>query len=168
MTTVYLLLGTNMGDRLQLLADARTQIQASCGSIVQQSAIYETAAWGLEDQPDFLNMVVNIQTYLSPLDLLHATQKIENSLGRQRHIKWGQRTLDIDILLYGSSVIELPNLTIPHPFLQKRRFTLAPLAEIAVNIIHPVLHQSTAQLLAACTDPLPVYRTNYILPSAQK
>lgn len=137
---------------MHYLASAMEQITATCGSIAGQSHMYETAAWGLTEQPDFLNMVVRIETSLSPTDVLHAIQIIENTLGRQREIKWGQRTLDIDILFYNMEIISRPNLQIPHPHIQERRFVLAPLADIAPDIVHPVLQQTIAELLATCPD----------------
>ncbi|MBS1687229.1 MAG: 2-amino-4-hydroxy-6-hydroxymethyldihydropteridine diphosphokinase [Bacteroidetes bacterium] len=156
MNTAYLLLGSNEGDRFSWLHQGKEQIELNCGVSNIASSIYQTAAWGLEEQPDFLNQVICIQTLLNPAELLLCIQQIENNLGRQRTVKWGQRTLDIDILLYNSDVINLPNLNIPHPFLEKRRFTLAPLCEIAPSLVHPVLNKTMLQLLEDCPDPLPV------------
>jgi len=157
---VYLLLGSNEGDRQLWFKKALEQITQTCGIIKKQSSLYETAAWGIEEQPDFLNMVICIETNLAPIDLLHATQNIENTLGRQRAIKWGQRTLDIDILFYGTLIMNVPELIIPHPFLQERRFTLAPLCELGPEMIHPVLHETIKELLDVCPDPLVVNRLN--------
>lgn len=154
----YLLLGSNEGDRHLWLSKAREQITDMCGSITQQSSIYETGAWGITDQPDFLNQVILVETALHPLTLLHAIQQIEKALGRQRDVKWGPRTLDIDILFYDDIVLNAPALIIPHPYLQDRRFTLAPLAEIAPELMHPVLHQTVIQLLQACPDKLAANR----------
>lgn len=156
MNRVYLLLGSNEGDRRQWLQDAMGLLIQQCGTINRTSAIYQTAAWGLEDQPDFYNMALELDTALSPTELLQAIQDIEQQLGRQRVLKWGQRTLDIDVLFYNQEVLDTPELKIPHPYLQERRFALAPLNEIAPTLIHPVLHQPVSELLALCPDPLPV------------
>lgn len=130
-------------------------MEQTVGNIIAKSSLYETAAWGLEEQPDFLNMAICIETALSPQELLVAIQQVELNLGRQRTLKWGQRTLDIDILFYNRDVINDPQLTIPHPLLQERRFALTPLADIAPAFIHPILNKTIAQLLEDCTDPLP-------------
>ncbi|MGN6567798.1 MAG: 2-amino-4-hydroxy-6-hydroxymethyldihydropteridine diphosphokinase [Flavipsychrobacter sp.] len=156
MNVVYLLLGSNEGDRFDWLEKGKAMIRESGNVIVSVSAIYETAAWGLEEQPDFLNQVIRINTTFNPTDLLKNIQQVENILGRQRTVKWGQRTLDIDILLYNDEVVDLPELHIPHPFLAKRRFTLAPLAEIAPDIIHPIDKKTMLELLNDCPDSLPV------------
>jgi 2-amino-4-hydroxy-6-hydroxymethyldihydropteridine diphosphokinase len=158
MNDAYLLLGSNEGDREVWLQQAMEMIQQRCGKVVTSSALYRTAAWGKEDQPDFLNMVAHIKTRKTSLDLLHSTNEIENLLGRQRKVKWGQRTLDIDILLYSNDIVNLPELKIPHPFMQNRRFTLVPLNEIAPNIIHPKLNKTIHQLLLDCPDPLEVHK----------
>jgi len=159
MNAVYLLLGSNEGDRRRWLQLARTAMAEKAGRIVHASAIYETAAWGVTDQPDFLNQAICIYTALDPQSLLQAVQETEMTLGRQRTVKWGQRTLDIDILFFGDRVIDLPALKVPHPYLAERRFALQPLAEIAPELIHPVLQLSVAQLLAACPDPLAARKT---------
>lgn len=155
MTDVYLLLGSNEGDREQWLQQAVEQLGA-VGNISTQSAIYQTAAWGIEDQPAFLNMALCLQTELHPLELLQKIHHIEQNLGRQRTLKWGQRTLDIDILFYGDAVIDLPELKVPHPYLQERRFALVPLNEIAPDFLHPGLNKTISQLLDECPDKLEV------------
>jgi 2-amino-4-hydroxy-6-hydroxymethyldihydropteridine diphosphokinase len=155
---VYLLLGSNEGDRISWLQQCIAMLQQSSGDIVSQSAVYETAAWGKEDQPDFLNMAVCILTALSPEELLAAIQHIEKDLGRQREVKWGQRTLDIDILLYEDAVINLPELVVPHPHMQERRFVLVPLQQIVPGFLHPVFKKDITELLHECPDPLEVRR----------
>ena len=140
------------------LQKAMDLLTANCGTIIKRSSVYETAAWGITDQADFLNMAVQLQTSKSPTELLASILKIETTLGRQRSVKWGPRTLDIDILLYNDSIIETPELVIPHPFLQERLFTLLPLAEIAPDYIHPKLHKTIAQLSADCPDKLEVHK----------
>jgi 2-amino-4-hydroxy-6-hydroxymethyldihydropteridine diphosphokinase len=156
MNKVYLLLGSNAGNREALLQDACRQITTTCGIIVQRSSVYETAAWGMEKQDAFLNEVLCIDTLLQPEQLLKAIQTIEDNLGRQREILWGPRTLDIDILFFNTDIINLPHLKVPHPFLQKRRFTLVPIAEIAGSMMHPILHKTITDLLEECDDRLEV------------
>jgi 2-amino-4-hydroxy-6-hydroxymethyldihydropteridine diphosphokinase len=158
MEGVYILLGGNEGDREARLQQAVQQINAQCGPVVQQSSVYETAAWGLEDQPDFLNQAICIRTLLSPQELLQKTLAIEKAMGRHRVVKWGQRTIDIDIIFYGEQIVQEEQLVIPHPMMQDRRFVLAPLHEIAPNLVHPVLHKTVRQLLDECPDKLEVRR----------
>lgn len=156
MKRVYLLLGSNEGDRQQWLKEAELELSLHCGDVVLRSAIYSTAAWGLEEQPDFLNRAVAINTHLPAEEFLKQVQSIEKKLGRQRNVKWGQRTLDIDILFYGNEVINQPNLTVPHPHMQDRRFALVPLNDIAADVMHPVFNKTVKDLLADCSDPLEV------------
>ena len=160
MNEAYLLTGGNMGDRTGFLKEARKKIEYECGRIVQSSALYETAAWGKEDQESFLNQVLQLETMLSPRDLLITILKIEESLGRKREVKYGPRTIDIDILFYNNEIIEEEGLHIPHPRLQDRRFVLAPLSEIAPHKIHPLLLKSIEQLLKECPDQLEVNKIN--------
>ncbi len=154
--TAYLLLGSNEGNRQQWLSDAVRHIEASCGRIMNRSSIYTTAAWGIEEQPDFLNIAIAIDTELSASDLLQEILSIEKLLGRERKVKWGQRTIDIDILFFGNEIIDRPELKVPHPFIQDRRFALAPMNEIAPDLVHPVFNKTIAQLLRDCPDPLEV------------
>ena len=156
MPDVYLLLGGNLGDRLAFLKQARTSLANQVGSIKANSKFYETAAWGKTDQPSFLNQVLHVQTNLLPEELLHIIQSIEQTLGRERFEHWGARVIDIDILFYDDLVLQTQRLSIPHPHLHTRRFTLAPLAEIAPDLVHPVLHKTIKALLAACQDELEV------------
>lgn len=149
---IYILLGTNLGDRQANLSTAKTQILQKIGPILTESKIYETAAWGLTDQPNFLNQVIEIETKLSPSVLLKTILAIEKKMGRIRTQKWGERLIDIDILYYGKEVINQENLKIPHPYLQERRFTLVPLAQVAPEFKHPVLLKSNIELLEICTD----------------
>ena len=154
--TTYLLLGSNLGDRTALLQVARTQLATTVGKIIATSALYETAAWGREDQPAFLNQALAIRTNLSTDQLLVQCQAAERHAGRQRHERWGNRTLDVDILLFGDVIIDEPSLTVPHKRLVERRFALVPLAEIAGPLVHPQLGATISELLACCPDPLPV------------
>ena len=157
-TVAYLLLGSNLGDRVAHLQHAHTELAATAGEIVAASALYETAAWGVEDQPAFLNQVLAVRTPLAAPALLAACLATEQLAGRERRLRWGARTLDVDILLYGSEIIATPTLTVPHPALPARRFALVPLAGLASQLVHPQLHLTVAELLASCPDPLPVVR----------
>ncbi|MCC6186311.1 MAG: 2-amino-4-hydroxy-6-hydroxymethyldihydropteridine diphosphokinase, partial [Chitinophagaceae bacterium] len=124
MNTVYLLLGGNQGNRIENLTIACELIKKELGSIVAVSPIYETAAWGNENQPNFLNQAIKTNTKHSPIETLHIINHIENTLGRQRLEHWGARTLDIDILFYNEIILHSARLVIPHPELQNRRFAL--------------------------------------------
>ncbi|WP_286858747.1 MULTISPECIES: 2-amino-4-hydroxy-6-hydroxymethyldihydropteridine diphosphokinase [Sphingobacterium] len=156
MNKIFILLGTNLGDRLRQLLRAKQALEKQVGEILMASSIYETAAWGVEDQPAFLNQVILIKSGLSPMDCLNRTQQIELDLGRVRLKKWGQRAIDIDLLYFNDEIVNYPNLIIPHPFISERRFTLAPLAEIAPDYIHPVYKKNNVYLLHNCKDELPV------------
>ena len=149
---VYLLLGSNLGDRLQILQAARELIQKQIGEIDTISSIYETAPWGVLDQPSFLNQVVKVLTSLEPEETLRIILGIEHELGRVRYERWGARVIDIDILYFQDMILDSSRLTIPHPRLHERRFTLTPLAEIAPDFIHPLLKKSSVQLLEVCPD----------------
>jgi 2-amino-4-hydroxy-6-hydroxymethyldihydropteridine diphosphokinase len=153
---IFLLLGTNQGDRSRNLAAAKQLIEERAGKIVRFSSVYRTAAWGNHDQPEFYNQAIDISTRLLPQQLLTHILEIELELGRRRLEKWGPRTIDIDILFFHQLVINDSNLTVPHPRMPERRFALAPLTEIAAGFHHPVLHKDVATLLRECTDPLPV------------
>ncbi len=148
----FLLLGANLGERAATLARAVSLIDQRVGRVVLQSGLYETAAWGVTDQPAFLNQVLMVETTLEPEAVLVQTQAIEQELGRVRHDHWGARTIDIDLLYYDQLVWQSPTLTLPHPYLHQRRFTLVPLAEIAPHLMHPVLYKTTLALLNDCDD----------------
>ncbi len=156
MIRAFLLLGSNEGDRIALLANARSRIASLGGTIVKKSSIYQTAAWGKTEQAPFLNQVIEIKTALGPMELLKTLQSIEQTIGRVRKEKWGPRTIDIDILLYDNLATSTPELNIPHPGIPHRRFTLAPLAEVAGDLIHPLSKKSINELLEACDDTLTV------------
>ncbi len=143
---VYLLLGSNLGNRKEILDKAIQLLSQKVGLIVSQSKDYETKPWGMTDQPDFLNLAIAIHTNLEPLEILKQTQAIENQLGRVRKEKWGARLIDIDIMFYGNEIINEPGLKIPHPLLQERDFVLTPLAEIAPNFVHPGLGKTVSEL----------------------
>jgi 2-amino-4-hydroxy-6-hydroxymethyldihydropteridine diphosphokinase len=154
---VYLLLGSNMGARLQLLETAIKNIDLKIGEVVEKSSIYETAAWGKTDQPGFLNIAIAVNTLLRPLEVLTRTLDIESQLGRIREEKWGARLIDIDIIFYGNDIVNIPDqLQIPHPEMHKRKFVLEPLVEIAPDLQHPILNKSLSELLLELSDHLEV------------
>jgi 2-amino-4-hydroxy-6-hydroxymethyldihydropteridine diphosphokinase len=158
MQSVFLLLGSNLGDRLSFLETAAGRIDAVAGQILRRSSVYETQSWGKSDAPNYLNQVLLIQTGLSPMGLLEELLEIERGLGRKRGEKYGSRTIDIDILFYGQDIFNEPGLQIPHPELQNRRFTLEPLAEIAPYFTHPVLKKNILALKTKLIDDLNVKR----------
>ena len=160
MSTAYLLIGGNLGNRKDNLLKATSLIIEQCGVLTRSSSIYETAAWGITDQPSFLNQAVEISTSLNARQLMRKILKIEKEMGRTRNEKLGPRIIDIDILLFENEIHDLRFLKIPHPEMQNRRFVLTPLAEIDPGLQHPVLKKSIAQLLEECPDNLEVTKIN--------
>ncbi|HEY5970274.1 MAG TPA: 2-amino-4-hydroxy-6-hydroxymethyldihydropteridine diphosphokinase [Chitinophagaceae bacterium] len=156
MRTAYLLIGGNLGNRKENLSKAVTLINEQCGSLTRSSSIYETEAWGITDQPSFLNQALEISTSLTARQLIRRVLKIEEEMGRVRKEKLGPRIIDIDILLFENEIHDLRFLKIPHPEMQNRRFVLVPLAEIDSTLQHPVLKKSIAELLEECPDNLEV------------
>ena len=156
MDGIYLLLGTNLGDKFLQIKTAKTQIEELIGVIIKQSSIYKTAAWGVEDQDSFLNQVVKIQSKLNPVEILDKIAIIEESMGKVYVGKWQERIIDIDILYYYDQIVETKKLHIPHKELQHRNFTLAPLVEIAASEIHPILGKTQKELYKLCQDDLEV------------
>ena len=159
MAKVYLGLGSNKGDRLGFLRAALTETsKLGRTSIRTISSVYETEPVGRKDQAEFLNTVAEIETTMPPHNLLLELKRIEKELGRMDRVKWGPREIDIDILYYDDHVQESDTLTIPHPYLHQRRFTLVPLVEIAPEFVHPMLLKTNAELLAECEDESEVVR----------
>lgn len=156
MNTCFLLLGTNLGDRIANLARATELLEHFIGDILKTSAIYETQPWGKTNQPLFLNQVIQITTDLKPLDLLMTTQQLEEKMGREPSDRWDARIIDLDILYYENICFQSEKLTIPHLQIPFRRFTLVPLSEIAPDFVHPQLQKTNQMLLNVCEDKLQV------------
>ena len=154
---IYILLGSNLGDRLQVLSDTKQLIEKCVGKIVQSSAIYETEPWGVSNQPAFYNQVLQLKTSFDPHTLLLSLQEVEQRIGKIKLGKWRERLIDIDILYYDQLKLKDENLIIPHPEIQNRRFTLVPICELAPEFKHPVFEKTQKQLLATCPDKLKVW-----------
>jgi 2-amino-4-hydroxy-6-hydroxymethyldihydropteridine diphosphokinase len=147
------MLGGNVGDRMDFLRRAVDLLRCDVGRVVAMSAVYESEPWGFDDPCWFLNQVAVVETSLAPLALLESIQQIEQTLGRHRsHDGYQPRTMDIDILLYGNQIINLPDLVIPHPRMTERMFVLQPMAELAPELEHPVLHSTMKRLREQCRD----------------
>ncbi|MES2377968.1 MAG: 2-amino-4-hydroxy-6-hydroxymethyldihydropteridine diphosphokinase [Bacteroidota bacterium] len=154
MNNVFLLLGSNLGDRKLYLQQAIMHIAYDIAPTQKISSVYETQSWGKTDEPDYLNMVVELETELSAQTILDKILSIELVMGRKREEKWGSRIIDIDILYYNNDIIDEPGLHVPHPQLHNRRFTLEPLAEIAPDFIHPILKKNNLWLKNELKDSL--------------
>lgn len=153
---VYLLTGSNKGNREKHLLQAIELLNSQVGTVDKVSGIYRTAAWGDNDQDDFLNQALGLTTDLSPEELLRAVKQIEQQMGRTLTRRWGPREIDIDIALYGNLIFHNEQLEIPHIGLPDRRFALRPLMDIAADVLHPVLGITIAEMLEKCTDTLEV------------
>lgn len=163
MNGIYLLLGSNMGNRLEYLREAEQQLISKGIQIIDESSVYETEPWGKENQDWFLNVILQVETLKEPDVLLKLILEIEKSLGRIRKEKWGERCIDIDILYYHDHKVELENLIIPHKGIPNRKFTLVPLVEMCPLETHPTLSKTHMQLLADCSDELDCRLTDYKL-----
>ena len=156
MNKIYLLLGSNIGNSKATLSKAITQIKKQIGSVTRQSALYSTTAWGNTKQPDFLNQVIIVETPLTALQTMQTILGIEKKMGRVRTVKNAPRIIDIDILFFNREIIELPDLSVPHPQIQNRCFVLVPLNQLSPNLKHPLLKKTVHQLLIHCPDKLNV------------
>jgi 2-amino-4-hydroxy-6-hydroxymethyldihydropteridine diphosphokinase len=153
MKSVFLGIGSNLGNREYNMQQAVEHIEKHVGAVRMTSAIYETEPWGFQSDDAFLNMVIAVETQMSPQALLSEILYIESLLGRVRtEGQYTSRIIDIDILLYDDMVLSEPDLTIPHPLLHERKFVLIPLCEVASEMIHPVLKKTFRELLEECKD----------------
>ena len=156
MNSAYLLIGGNLGNRIENLTKAISAIEKDIGKIIKVSAIYQTASWGITEQPDFLNQVLLVTTKFSAAETMQIILSVENKMGRIRTLKNASRIIDIDILFFNDEIINSRLLTIPHPEIQNRKFALIPLNEIAPQLLHPVFKQSIQNLLSTSNDKLEV------------
>ncbi len=157
MSSAYLGLGSNKGERINYIKNAFNEIEKISGTcVIKCSSIYETQPWGILTQNDYLNSAIKIETNLSAEDLLKELKGIEIKLGRQENLKWSEREIDIDLLFYENEIISKENMKVPHPQIENRKFVLIPLNEIAPSLIHPVLKKSMSELLKETEDKLSV------------
>ena len=153
--SAFVLLGSNLGDREQLVNQACKMIGERCGKVVAKSRLYESEPWGFKSEHWFLNQVVKIETALSPDALMQELLEIEKALGRDRsvlHEGYVSRPMDLDILYFGNEIIDTQMVKVPHPRLHERRFTLLPLCDIASEFVHPIMKKTNLQLLDECKD----------------
>ena len=152
MNTLYLQLGSNLGERAQLISDASQEISEHVGKVNIRSQIYESMPWRVDGQENYLNHIIEVETLLSAKETLVAILKIENELGRVRIEKWGERLIDIDIIFFNNEIIETPDLCIPHKHMHERNFVLTPLNEIAPDFIHPKYNKTVSELFNESKD----------------
>ncbi|RJR22736.1 MAG: 2-amino-4-hydroxy-6-hydroxymethyldihydropteridine diphosphokinase [Nitrospiraceae bacterium] len=147
MSKIYIGIGSNLGRREENCKNAIRLLTEKGIAVIKRSSMIKTKPWGVTEQPDFINMAIEIETVLKPEELLHLLKKIEIEAGRQPAYRWGPRAVDLDILLYDDLVMKTPELDIPHPHIAEREFVLRPLAEIAPDLMHPVIRKSIKKLL---------------------
>ncbi|WFE85412.1 2-amino-4-hydroxy-6-hydroxymethyldihydropteridine diphosphokinase [Parabacteroides chongii] len=149
MAIAYLALGTNIGNKRRNMITAAALLAERVGDVLALSGFYETEPWGFQSENTFLNAALRLETSLSPLELLKATQQIEVEMGRTQKSNgtYHDRIIDIDILLYDDLILQTPELTLPHPLMQDRRFVMEPLLEIAPNVVHPVFKKTIVSLI---------------------
>jgi len=152
MNTIFLQLGSNMGERAEYLQNASEILAAEIGVVKKESKIYESVPWGVENQKNYLNQVLEIKSEFSAEEVLERVLQIEDKIGRIRNEKWGERIIDIDILLFNDSIVEKDGICIPHIHLHNRRFVLIPLNEVAPSFIHPKYNKTIEELLSECKD----------------
>lgn len=156
MNKIYILLGSNLENPKKQLSAARSFIKKDIGKIIRTSSLYQTAAWGNTEQPDFLNQVIIVESKFNSAETIDKILEIEIKMGRIRTTKNAPRLIDIDILFFNKEIIDKSKLTVPHPQIQNRRFVLIPLNELSPNYTHPVLQKNIHTLLLHCTDELNV------------
>jgi len=161
MEGIFLLLGSNRGDKRVQIEGGLKSIETKIGNINKQSGIYKTEAWGYRNQDAFLNLAVEITTSISAKEILNEIKEIEKYAGEKKRIKWGPRFLDIDILFYGDEIMNDANLVVPHPEIQNRNFALQPLLEIAPEFKHPLLSLTIRELYDICKDSGSVKRLSH-------
>ena len=157
MNQIILHLGSNEGDRMAMLKKALALIDQRIGKISVMSSVYETEAWGLKDQDDFLNQALIVKSSQSAIDVLKMCKSIEMELGGEKKIKWGPRSIDIDLLFYNDEVLDTELLKLPHPMVEKRNFVLIPLMEIAGDYIHPINGKTIDELYEESDDTCEVF-----------
>ena len=149
---VYLHIGSNVGDSMKVLEKAVEEIEKTIGKIALKSSYYRTEPWGVKNQNDFINQAILVRTTLLPLDLLRKVKEIEQKIGRTKTSHWGPRVIDIDIIMYGSEIVENGKLIIPHREMTKRNFVLIPMMEIAGDVVHPILDKTIEDLYIESDD----------------
>jgi len=159
MDGIFLLLGSNVGERLNNLQEAISELKDRKIEIIEKSSVFETEPWGRSNQDWFLNVVTKIETTENPESLLRMCLDAETSLGRKREVKWGPREIDIDILYFNDIIFQSENLKVPHPGIPNRRFTLLPMVELGANMKHPGSGKTQQELLEDCDDELRVVKT---------